>query len=121
MAGSSAAVAESSISEATHAGAAVAKSNAKKCAEWRAKQPRKLALPMPEGTTQALAELMQWNGHDDEREAITTLIHQLHAMGPEGSRAALTVLRHQYEPTQEMADRLYMEGARSKGNAEDWR
>lgn len=98
----------------------MAKSNAQKCRDYRRKQPRKLSLPLPEGTANALAELMSWNGHDDEREAITTFIHQLHAMGPEGSRAALEVLRHQYEPTEEMANRLYMEGARSTGGA-DWR
>ena len=95
----------------------MAKSSAAKCRDYRARQPRKLALPMPAGTERALAELMEWHGFDDEREAITTFIHRLHEMGEDGSRKAFEVLRHHYQPPEEVAQRLYAEGARSREEA----
>jgi hypothetical protein len=92
----------------------MAKSNAKKCQEWRARQPKKLDLPMPEGTRRVLDELMQWHDFEDGREAITTMLHRLHELGPDKSRALFEVSRHQIEITEEMAQRLQAEGARMR-------
>lgn len=89
-------------------------SNAKKCKAWRDRQPKKMDLPMPEGTRKVLNELMQWHGFEDGREAITTLLHRMHELGPEKSRALFEVSRHQIEITEEMAQRLQAEGARMR-------
>lgn len=104
----------------------MAKSNAQKCKDYRKKaktKGRKLSLPLPEGTDKALADLMDWHGHTDDREAISTFIHQLHALGPEGSAAALAMLkRAPYEPSEETIQRLVVEGSRVTGDGEvDWR
>lgn len=104
----------------------MAKSNAQKCKDYRKKakaKGRKLSLPLPEGTDKALAELMAWHSHTDDREAICTFIHQLHAMGREGSAAALGELKRKpYEPDEQIIQRLVVEGSRVTGDAEaEWR
>lgn len=47
------------------------------------------------GTRQALAELMAWNGIEEQGEAITLMIHHLHALGPQKSAPLLTTPRHE--------------------------
>ena len=46
------------------------------------------------GTRQALAELMQWNGIEEQGEAITLMIHHLHALGSQKSAPLLTPPQH---------------------------
>lgn len=72
----------------------MAKSNSDKCKEYRQRRGKVLVVPMPASTDKCLAELMEWHDYTDGRDAIATFIHRLHAMGSEGSKAALTVLRH---------------------------
>lgn len=47
------------------------------------------------GTRQALAELMQWNGIEEQGEAMTLMIHHLHALGPAGAARFLSPPRHE--------------------------
>lgn len=92
----------------------MAKSNAQKCKTYRAKQGKQIKLPMPHATEQALAELMEWHGHDDGREAIATFIHRLHELGREGSRDLFKVATHTFTPTDEQVQTLVAEGSRAR-------
>lgn len=47
------------------------------------------------GTRQALAELMEWHGIEEQGEAITLMIHPLHGLGPVGSAKFLAAPRHE--------------------------
>ncbi len=84
----------------------MAKSNAQKCRDYRKRRGDVVVVPTPPGTAKALADLMKWHGFDDKREAIDTLIHRLHEMGEEGSRAAFAVKRHGFTPSDELLERL---------------
>ncbi|QLI49451.1 hypothetical protein vBPaeMUSP18_49 [Pseudomonas phage vB_PaeM_USP_18] len=94
----------------------MAKSNAQKCREYRKRQGKAISLPMPPATEQALSDLMAWHDFEDQREAVATMIHRLHELGPEGSAAMLAVKAHRYEPSDEIVTRLFVEGARSHGD-----
>lgn len=96
----------------------MAKSNAAKCKAWRDKQGKTLPVPMPEGTRKALDDLMEWHGFEDGREAVSVMLHRLHELGPDGSRAMFQVSRHKFEPSDEMSQRLYAEGARMRGDGD---
>ncbi|MNF41381.1 hypothetical protein D3C84_224050 [compost metagenome] len=48
------------------------------------------------GTRQALAELMAWHGIEEQGEAMTLMIHHLHALGPQKSAPLLEPPRHEY-------------------------
>ena len=48
------------------------------------------------GTRQALADLMAWNGIEEQGEAMTLMIHHLHGLGPAGSAQFLSAPRHSY-------------------------
>ena len=50
---------------------------------------------LPDAPDAALAELMEWHGVSDWREAIQTLLLRLHAAGPEASAPFLAVSRHE--------------------------
>jgi hypothetical protein len=66
-----------------------------KTALKRAKaQEEELRLRVRPGTRQALAELMQWAGIEEQGEALTLMIHRLHELGPERSLPMLEVPRH---------------------------
>lgn len=93
----------------------MAKSNAQKCREYRQRQGASISLPMPPATKKALEDLMAWHGFDDQREAVATMIHRLHELGPEGSAAMLAVKTHSFQPSDELVERLYAEGARAHG------
>ncbi|MEE4733928.1 hypothetical protein V2K05_06685 [Pseudomonas alliivorans] len=54
-----------------------------------------LRLRVRRGTKQALAELMTWAGIEEQGEAMTLMIHHLHALGPERSLPLLEVPRHE--------------------------
>lgn len=62
------------------------KSNAERCADYRKKRGPVITLPMPDGTKHALDQLMIWHRFSDQREAIATLIHNLHKAGPIAGR-----------------------------------
>jgi hypothetical protein len=67
-----------------------------KTALKRAKaQEEELRLRVWPGTRQALPELMQWEGIEEQGEALTLIIHRLHESGHERSVTLLEVPRHE--------------------------
>lgn len=78
----------------------------------KAKGVEELRLLTMEGTRAALADLMAWHGIEQPGEAMTLLIHNQHALGPEGSASAFTVPRHKFEITEKVARTLMTQGKR---------
>ena len=66
-------------------------------------QEEELRLRARPGTKQALAELMQWAGLEEQGEAMTLMIHHLHGLGPEQAMPLLTPPRHKYTPSSVVA------------------
>jgi len=54
-----------------------------------------LRLRVRPGTKQALSELMEWAGIEEQGEALTLMIHHLHALGPIEALRFLQVPRHE--------------------------
>jgi hypothetical protein len=79
----------------------MAKSNAERSSKAAAKRKERgeveIRFHSLPATRQALAELMAWSGIDEQGEAITLMIHHLHALGPQKSAPLLTPPRHVYE------------------------
>lgn len=61
-----------------------------------------LRLRVRPGTRQALADLMEWSGITEQGEAMTLMIHHLHAMG---SKAIflLDTPRHEFQISENVA------------------
>jgi hypothetical protein len=78
----------------------------------KAKGVEELRLLTMAGTRAALADLMAWHGIEQQGEAMTLLIHNLHALGPDGSAHAFTVPRHKVEITENVARALMAQGER---------
>ncbi|AIL61110.1 hypothetical protein [Pseudomonas alkylphenolica] len=66
-------------------------------------QEEDLRLKVRPGTKQALLELMEWAGIDEQGEAMTLMIHHLHGLGPSGAAPLLTPPRHKYEISHSLA------------------
>ena len=62
-----------------------------------------LRLRVRPGTRQALAELMEWSGITEQGEAMTLMIHHLHALGSTRSLALLEPPRHEYKASENVA------------------
>lgn len=60
------------------------------------------------GTRQALAELMAWSGIEEQGEAITLMIHHLHALGPQKCLPLLTSPRHEITISESVSHRLQL-------------
>lgn len=58
-------------------------------------QEEDLRLKVRLGTKQALLELMEWAGIEEQGEAMTLMIHHLHGLGPGGALPLLTPPRHE--------------------------
>lgn len=88
----------------------MAKSNADRSAKAAAKRKERgeeeIRLHCLPGTRQALAELMAWSGIEEQGEAITLMIHHLHALGPGGALPLLTPPRHEITVSPSVARRL---------------
>ncbi|KTC59070.1 hypothetical protein [Pseudomonas savastanoi] len=54
-----------------------------------------LRLRVRSGTKQALAELMEWAVIEEQAEAMTLMIHHIHALGPVEALRFLQVPRHE--------------------------
>ncbi|QVN09504.1 hypothetical protein JYG35_12790 [Pseudomonas rhodesiae] len=54
-----------------------------------------LRLRVRPGTRQALADLMEWSGITEQGEAMTLIIHHLHALGRGGALPLLEIPRHE--------------------------
>ncbi|WP_047275884.1 hypothetical protein [Pseudomonas lundensis] len=66
-------------------------------------QEEELRLRVRPGTRQALAELMEWAGIEEQGEALTLMIHHLHAMGAAKCQPLLNPPRHEIEISQNVA------------------
>ena len=62
-----------------------------------------LRLRVRPGTRQALADLMEWSGVTEQGEAMTLMIHHLHALGSAKCLPLLNPPRHVFEPTEIVA------------------
>lgn len=62
-----------------------------------------LRLRVRPGTRQALADLMEWSGITEQGEAMTLMIHHLHAMGSVKCQPLLNPPRHDIEISQNVA------------------
>ena len=62
-----------------------------------------LRLRVRPGTRQALADLMEWSGITEQGEAMTLMIHHLHAMGATRCQPLLNPPRHVFEPSEKVA------------------
>lgn len=65
-----------------------------------------LRLKVRPGTKQALTELMQWAGIEEQGEALTLMIHRLHELGPDRALPLLEVPRHEITVSPVVARRL---------------
>ncbi|MDA7021025.1 hypothetical protein [Pseudomonas fragi] len=69
--------------------------SAKTAARRKARGEEELRMHAMAGTRQALAELMAWHGIEEQGEAMTLMIHHLHALGPQESAPLLATPRHE--------------------------
>lgn len=77
--------------------------SAKTAARRKTRGEEEIRLHCMAGTRQALAELMAWSGIEEQGEAITLMIHHLHAMGPQKCLPLLSPPRHVYEVPQNVS------------------
>jgi hypothetical protein len=82
--------------------------SAKTAARRKTRGEEEIRLHCMAGTRQALAELMAWSGIEEQGEAITLMIHHLHAMGPQKSAPLLTPPRHEYEIPENVSAKLQL-------------
>jgi hypothetical protein len=74
--------------------------DAKRRAKAERLQEEDLRLKVRPGTKQALLELMEWAGIEEQGEAMTLMIHHLHGLGPGGALPLLEPPRlHNYQPS----------------------
>ena len=69
-------------------------------------QEEDLRLKVRPGTKQALLELMEWAGIEEQGEAMTLMIHHLHGLGPGGALPLLTPPRHEITVSPAVARKL---------------
>ncbi|MFK3815135.1 hypothetical protein ACI2KG_00745 [Pseudomonas sp. NPDC089407] len=69
-------------------------------------QEEDLRLKVRPGTKQALLELMEWAGIEEQGEAMTLMIHHLHGLGPGGALPLLTPPRHEITVSPDVARKL---------------
>jgi hypothetical protein len=80
--------------------------SAKTAARRKTRGEEEIRLHCMAGTRQALAELMAWSGIEEQGEAITLMIHHLHALGPQKSAPLLAPPRHEITVSPSVARRL---------------
>jgi hypothetical protein len=77
----------------------MAKSNAerseKAAAKRKSRGEEELRMHAMAGTRQVLADLMEWHQIDEQGEAMTLALHNLHALGPSGSAPFFAPPRHE--------------------------
>lgn len=84
--------------------------SAKSAEKRKALNEEELRLRVRSGTKKALSELMEWAELEEQGEALTLMIHHLHALGKDGAIAFLTPPRHEYRLSENVARRLEREG-----------
>lgn len=86
--------------------------SAKTAAKRKSRGEEELRLHTLAGTRQALADLMAWNGIEEQGEAMTLMIHHLHGLGPAGSAQFLAAPRHEITVSENVARKLELAYAR---------
>ena len=84
--------------------------SAKSAEKRKALNEEELRLRVRPGTKQALSELMEWAEIEEQGEALTLMIHHLHALGKDGAISFLTPPRHTYQISESVARKLEREG-----------
>lgn len=69
-------------------------------------QEEDLRLKVRPGTKQALMDLMEWSGIEEQGEAMTLMIHHLHGLGQGGALPLLTPPRHEITVSPTVARKL---------------
>jgi hypothetical protein len=69
-------------------------------------QEEDLRLKVRPGTKKALADLMEWSGIEEQGEALTLMIHNLHALGSAKARPLLEVPHHEIDVSPIVARKL---------------
>ena len=77
--------------------------SAKTAARRKTRGEEEIRMHCMAGTRQALADLMAWAGIEEQGEAITLMIHHLHAMGPQKCLPMLDPPRHVIEVSQNVS------------------
>lgn len=86
--------------------------SAKTAEKRKALDEKELRHRVRPGTHAKLAELMAWHGITEQSEAVQLLILNAHALGPEGSTAALALPRHEIHLSENVARRFIEESER---------
>ena len=88
----------------------MAKSNAERSEKAAAKRKERgeeeLRMHALSGTRQVLADLMEWHQIDEQGEAMTLALHNLHALGPNGSAPFFQPPRHEITVSPSVARKL---------------
>lgn len=82
--------------------------SAKTAAKRKSRGEEELRLHTMAGTRQALADLMAWNGIEEQGEAMTLMIHHLHGLGPAGSARFLAPPRHEITISENVSAKLQL-------------
>ena len=82
--------------------------SAKTAARRKTRGEEEIRLHCMAGTRQALAELMAWSGIEEQGEAITLMIHHLHALGPQRSAPLLAPPRHEITISENVSRKLQL-------------
>jgi len=88
-------------------------------------QEEDLRLKVRPGTKKALADLMEWAGIEEQGEALTLMIHHLHALGSAKARPLLEPPRHKIVLSEIVVRKLEMASRReavricNEGEAEE--
>ena len=93
--------------------------SAKAAAKRKAHGIVTLRLPAMEGTRAALQEIMAWHGIEEMAEAMTLMIHNIKALGKDGSAAIMAVPRHEIAIRPSVARRLQEEGRKAARGFDD--
>jgi hypothetical protein len=80
--------------------------SAKTAAKRKTRGEEEIRLHCMAGTRQALADLMAWSGIEEQGEAITLMIHHLHALGPQKSAPLLAPPRHEVTISENVSRKL---------------
>lgn len=86
--------------------------SAKTAEKRKALDEKELRHRVRPGIHAKLAELMAWHGIEEQSEAVQLLILNAHALGPEGSSAALALPRHEIHLSENVARRFIEESER---------
>lgn len=82
--------------------------SAKTAARRKTRGEEEIRLHCMAGTRQALADLMAWSGIEEQGEAITLMIHHLHALGPQNSAPLLEPPRHEITISENVSAKLQL-------------